>query len=407
MYGLDFRTSHHSSRFGRVGAYRNTHHVTVSGKHGFLIEQLNTEQPGQGQTDARNSWQTLVSDVDDPKNLGAADINYWVVVGGVGAVNQFTINGGAGIRARRIGSAPAGNGKTVEPPAAAETQNKVPTFSEVRYGSHPRNVLDFWKADSATPTPWVFVIHGGGWEAASKEAVHDNTLDLRKLLSAGISVVSINYRYTRMAKAEGMEPPVKGPMLDSARALQFVRSKANEWNLDKQRVGAAGGSAGGCSSLWLAYHADLADPKSSDPVARESTRLFCVAVKAPQTTLDPKQMKEWTPNSTYGGHAFGFETFDKFLAGRDTILPWIKEYSPYELVSAGDPPVYLFYLTPPALGKAEKDPTHSANFGLKLQEQCVSNKVPCELVYPGAPDVKHPTLTDYLIATLKTDLKKP
>lgn len=408
IYGLDFCTSHHASRFGRVGAYRNTHHITVSGRHGFSIEQLNTEQPGPGQTDAHSAWQTLVSDVNDPKNVGTADINYWVVVGGVGAVNQFTITGGASIRARRVGSASTGNGTPAVPTAAAPAgQRKAATFSDVSYGPHARNVLDFWKADSATPTPWVFVIHGGGWEGASKEAVHDNTLDLNKLLNAGISVVSINYRYTRMAKAEGVEPPVKGPMLDSAKALQFVRSKAKEWNLDKQRVGAAGGSAGGCSSLWLAYHDDLADPKSADPIARESTRLFCAAVKAPQTTLDPKQMKEWTPNSTYGGHAFGLNAFDQYLASREKIMPWIKEYSPYELLGAGDPPVYLFFETPPNLGRQEKDPTHTANFGVKLQEHCAANQLPCELVYPGAPDVKHPTLTDYLIATLKSDLKKP
>ena len=104
IHGLDFTDAHHSSRFGRVCAQRNTHHVTVSGTHAFSIEQLNTEQPGAGQTDPQNAWQTLVSDVNDPGNLGTGDINYWVVVGNVGAVNTFTKNGGTGIRARRIGS---------------------------------------------------------------------------------------------------------------------------------------------------------------------------------------------------------------------------------------------------------------------------------------------------------------
>jgi hypothetical protein len=102
--GLEFLTNHHASRFGRVGTYRNTHHVTVSGKHGFSIEQMNTEQPGPGQTDANNAWQALVSDINDPKNLGFGDINYWVVEGNVGAVEKFTKNGGASIQARRIGS---------------------------------------------------------------------------------------------------------------------------------------------------------------------------------------------------------------------------------------------------------------------------------------------------------------
>jgi hypothetical protein len=107
--GLEFVFAHHASRFGRVGTYRNTHHLTVSGKHGFSIEQMNTEQPGPGQTDTNNAWQALVSDINDPKNLGFGDINYWVVEGAVGAVKKFTRNGGASIQTRRIGSAPVGN----------------------------------------------------------------------------------------------------------------------------------------------------------------------------------------------------------------------------------------------------------------------------------------------------------
>jgi hypothetical protein len=102
--GLKFLPAHHASRFARVGTYRNTHHITVSGGHGFSIEQMNTEQPGEGQTDARNAWQTLISDINDPQNLGVGDINYWVVLGGKGAVDQFVKNGGASIRARRVGS---------------------------------------------------------------------------------------------------------------------------------------------------------------------------------------------------------------------------------------------------------------------------------------------------------------
>jgi len=112
--GLEFLSAHHASRFGRVGTYRNTHHITVSGRHGFSIEQMNTEQPGPGQTDAQNAWQTLVSDVKDPDNRGIADINYWVVEGNVGAVEKFTRNGGASIQARRLGSAPSGTKKPAE-----------------------------------------------------------------------------------------------------------------------------------------------------------------------------------------------------------------------------------------------------------------------------------------------------
>ena len=277
-----------------------------------------------------------------------------------------------------------------------------PTRSAIRYGEHERQILDFWQADSDDPTPLVFVIHGGGWMGGSKERVQ-RFADVAALLDAGISVAAINYRYVSHAREEGVEPPVKAPLHDAARALQFVRSKSDAWNIDKQKIGAAGGSAGACSSLWLAFHDDLADQGDPDPVARESTRLWCAAVTGAQTSLDPAQMKEWTPNSRYGGHSFGFGNFATFLAGREQILPWIAEYSPYALVTADDPPVYLTYSRPPAIGKTQKDPTHTANFGVKLQEHCRELGVSCELFYPDAPGDVHANPTEFLIATLKAD----
>jgi acetyl esterase/lipase len=275
-----------------------------------------------------------------------------------------------------------------------------PTYFKISYGPHERHVLDFWKAKSNTSTPLIFVIHGGGWKGGSKERVQ-RFVDVQAALKAGISVAAINYRLIGKDGKSGTNPPVKAPLHDAARALQFVRSKAKEWNIDKLKIGAAGGSAGACSSLWLAFHDDLANPNSQDLVARESSRLYCAAVGGAQTTLDPKQMKTWTPNSRYGGHAFGLKNFTEFLEQRAKILPLIAEYSPYALVSSDDPSIYLNYGRPPALGQIEKDPTHTANFGLKLQEHCKNNHVPCILNYPGATDVKFKSTTEFLIHTLK------
>jgi acetyl esterase/lipase len=289
----------------------------------------------------------------------------------------------------------------------APAPKRAPTVANVPYGSHERQVLDFYKADSPKPTPLLFFIHGGGWVAGDKSGVGE----LEACLKAGISVVSINYRYSWQAQLAGVMPPVQWPLEDAARALQFVRSRAQEWNIDKQRIGASGGSAGACSSLYLAFHDDMADPKSRDPIARESTRLWCAAVSGAQTSLDPKQLKEWTPNSRYGGHAFGFmdpnerktrdTRFAEFLEKRESVLKWIKMYSPYELVSKDDPPVYLYYSSAPAIGQEQKDPTHTSNYGVKLQEHCREIGDECELVYPGAPDVKHKSIAEFLIDTLK------
>ena len=133
--------------------------------------------------------------------------------------------------------------------------------------------------------------------------------------------------------------------------------------------------------------------------------LGCAAVMGAQTTLDPKQMKEWTPNSKYGAHAFGKKGFANFLKDREEILPWIAEYSPYALASKGDPPVYITYGSAPAMGKPQRDPTHTANFGIGLQKHCKELGIACDIVYPGAPKITHKTPTDYLIATLKATKK--
>lgn len=302
--------------------------------------------------------------------------------------------------------AAAAKGASDKPTSKAAARPQVsspipPTQANVPYGTHPKQVLDFYQAKSETPTPVVFHIHGGGWQAGSKDRIDPTTF-----LKEGISVVSVEYRFIAEATADGVKPPVKGPLHDAARALQFVRSKAQEWNLNKSKIAATGGSAGACSSLWLAFHDDLADPKSDDPIARESTRLLCAAVSGAQTSLDPKQLREWMPNAVYGAHAFGIvagkqKTFDAFLAQREEIMPWIKEYSPYELVSKDDPPVGLYYGAAPQMGKDTSDPTHSANYGVGLLEKCKAEGVDCELVHAGAKNIKHISPPAYLIAKLK------
>jgi acetyl esterase/lipase len=267
---------------------------------------------------------------------------------------------------------------------------------DVPYGKHPRQVLDFYPAKSDKPTPVVFYIHGGGWQNGDKK------FNPKPFNDKGISVVAINYRYVRHGVEDQLEPPVRAPLEDAARALQFVRSKAAEWNIDKKRIGATGGSAGGCSSLWLAFHADMADPNSSDPVARESTRLYCAAVNGAQTSLDPKELREWMPNYRYGAHAFGLKDFNELYEKREGVLKWIKEYSPMALATKDAPPIALFYAgdANAKVGDSPADPTHSPILGLKMEEKLKALGVDVVLVYPGRPNDKYKTSADYLIDRL-------
>jgi len=281
--------------------------------------------------------------------------------------------------------------------AGLETRADEPKqLMGVAYGKHPRQVLDFYQAKSDKPTPVVFYIHGGGWQAGDKKT------NPKPFLDKGISVVAINYRYVKNGVEDKIVPPVKAPLEDAARALQFVRFKATEWNIDKKRIGATGGSAGGCSSLWLAFHDDMADPKSDDPIARESTRLYCAAVNGAQTSLDPKELREWMPNYQYGAHAFGLPNFKALIDQREEVVKWIKEYSPIEHASKDDPPIGLFYggEKDVKVGDSPKDPTHSAILGIKLEEKLRALGVDVVLVYPGRPNEKYPNSTAYLIDRL-------
>ncbi len=277
-------------------------------------------------------------------------------------------------------------------PSQAEEPKEL---RDVVYGSHPRQVLDFYPAKADKPTPVVFYIHGGGWRNGDKKT------NPKPFLDKGISVVAINYRYVQNGVKDEVEPPVKAPLEDAARALQFIRSKASEWNLNKSRIGATGGSAGACSSLWLAFHDDMADPDSKDPIARESTRLYCAAVNGAQVSLDPKELREWMPNYHYGAHAFGLPNFQSLIENREYVLKWIQQYSPIEHVSKDDPPIALFYRgEEPVVGASPKDPTHSGIMGVKLGERLKENAVDMVLVHPGREHSKYKSSTDYLIDRL-------
>ena len=163
----------------------------------------------------------------------------------------------------------------------------------VRYGPHDRNVLDLWQAKpkpgQTAPAPLVVFFHGGGFRNGDKSSIPAWLVST--CLDAGISVASANYRLSQTA-------PFPAPMLDGARAIQFVRFKANELGIDPGRIAASGSSAGAGIALWVGFHDDLADPRSDDPIARQSSRVACLGVDGAQTSYDPRFIKE-----TIGGRA--------------------------------------------------------------------------------------------------------
>ena len=65
----------------------------------------------------------------------------------------------------------------------------------------------------------------------------------------------------------------------TGRLAKFAgRRKAKEWNLDPKRVGSTGGSAGACTSLWLAFHDGGYFPGTAALVATELALLLALRV---------------------------------------------------------------------------------------------------------------------------------
>src|SRR5206468_2780612 len=106
-----------------------------------------------------------------------------------------------------------------------------PTFTDIAYGPFEINRLDFWKAPSTAPTPVLVLIHAGGFTGGDKSFWYSHHL-LSDCYQHGISVAAIDYRLIKTDH-------YPAPMHDGARAIQFLRSKAADWNIDPTRIAAA------------------------------------------------------------------------------------------------------------------------------------------------------------------------
>jgi acetyl esterase len=266
----------------------------------------------------------------------------------------------------------------------------APDVADMRYGTHERNVLDVWKAKprpaQTGPVPVVVFFHGGGFRSGSKASVP--AWQVIQCLDEGISVVSANYRLSQTAA-------FPAPMLDGARVIQFVRYHATELGIDPDRIAASGSSAGAGIALWVGFHDDLADPKSHDPIARQSSRIRCLAVDGAQTSYDPRFIK-----SLIGGRAHEHAALRPFFGIKpDTnvespqICKLYEEASPINYVTSDDPPVFLFYAEPNAPLPADAKPgqgIHHPRFGQALKTKLDPLGIECILRhrddYPGRDD---------------------
>lgn len=279
----------------------------------------------------------------------------------------------------------------------AQGDKPKPGISDGKYGQYERNTFDLWLPKSKKATPLVVYIHGGGFNSGSKENITANQLN--SFIRHGYAVMAINYR---------LLPDAVYPQHynDAVRAIQFARANSKEWNIDKSKIAGMGSSAGALTALWIAFNDDKADPQSSDPVERESSRLAAVLAFSGQTTLEPELLRDRIgdivlQHSFMRGRFFGLRPSEMNSAKAEQL---IRDASPMTYLTKDDPPVWAYYSVAANIPKDKltvSDAIHHPEFGVILKEKMDELKIECKLRHKDDGG----KVIDDMVAFLKKHIK--
>ncbi|MCS7305945.1 MAG: alpha/beta hydrolase [Thermoguttaceae bacterium] len=228
------------------------------------------------------------------------------------------------------------------------------------------------KQEPKEPMPVVVFIHGGGWAGGNKQA---GLPLLPPLAEKGYFCVSVGYRLSG-------EAPWPAQIHDCKAAIRWLRANAKKYNINPDKIGVWGASAGGHLALMVGLSADQKDLEGQSGSPDQSSRVACVVNWFGPTELlaawnDPTlpQMVKDVLNKLVGGHA-------------EQKLHVLKAASPLTYVSKDDPPVLTLHGT--------KDPIVPFSQATLLHEAmkkagCVSYLVPVENAGHGfgGPEIFH------------------
>jgi len=170
----------------------------------------------------------------------------------------------------------------------------------------------------------VLFIQSGGWYSGWTEP-KNLVPAAQPLLDKGLTVFIVRH---------GSAPKYTVPeaAADVQRCVRYLHLHAGEWNVDPQRLGAFGGSAGGHLTLMLATTGDDGDPAAKDEVLQQSSRIAAAVALYPPTDL-----RKWTtdPPEEIAKHA-GLKPPLTFAADlEDDVSPLLhvtKETAPTLLI---------------------------------------------------------------------------
>jgi acetyl esterase/lipase len=212
--------------------------------------------------------------------------------------------------------------------------------------------------------------------------------------------------YTVFAVVHGSSPRFSLPEIleDMHRAVRFVRSRADQYRIDADRIGMTGASAGGHLSLMLGTAGTEGNPDARDPVDRFSSRVQAVACFFPPTDF----LNYGEPGKTLLGRddakgfraPFDFQNFDEktrvfvTITDQNRRLEIGRQMSPAYQVTPDDPPTLIVH--------GDADPVVPLQQSQLMIEKLKDARVPCDLIVkPGGlhgwPDIANdvPALADW------------
>lgn len=164
----------------------------------------------------------------------------------------------------------------------------------------------------------ILVLPGGGYGHLSD--IKEGSAVAEWLNSLGISAFVLKYRL-------GPKYGQPNQLLDAARALRMIRSRAKHWNLDEKRIGVLGFSAGGHLASTLSTHFDSGKTDSIDEIEKKSSRPDIQILIYPVVT-----MGEFTHNGS-----------KRNLLGENPSVDLVQKYSNELQVTKETPPAFLVH----------------------------------------------------------------
>ena len=191
---------------------------------------------------------------------------------------------------------------------------------------------------STAPRPAVIFVHGGGWEAGHREA---GLLFSMLLARRGFFTATIGYRLSQIATWPAQIHDVKT-------AIRFVRASAARLNVDPDRIGIWGASAGGHLTAMAALNGDYPELEGETPdsLRRVSSRVLCALPICPPTDFTvPWHHLDGTEATD---EEFGPVT--RLLGGLPRHVPYLARLaSPAALTEPGDAPLLILHGTADAV----------------------------------------------------------